>query len=42
MSLWQFQAAVDGYVKAHSPDDGKMTASEVDDVWKWLQEKGGS
>lgn len=39
MSMWQFMTAVDGYVKANSPDDGKLTSSDVDDVWEWLQSK---
>lgn len=42
MSMWQFLAALDGYVKANSPDDGKLTSAEVDDVWKWMQTKGNA
>lgn len=41
MSMWQFMAAVDGYIRANSTDDGKsLSKSEVDDLWKWLQVKG--
>lgn len=39
MSMWQFMAAVDGYIKANTPDDGKMTEPEVDELWDWLQSK---
>ncbi len=41
MSMWEFMAALEGYVKANSADDGKMSSAEVDDVWKWMQEKEG-
>lgn len=41
MSMWQFMAAVDGYIKANSTDEpGKLDGSEVDDIWEWLQGKG--
>jgi hypothetical protein len=40
MSMWQYLAAVDGYVKANSPDDGKLSSAEIDDVWQWMQTKG--
>ncbi len=40
MSVWQFMAAVDGYVKANSADDGKLDGKEIDDIWEWLQERG--
>jgi hypothetical protein len=39
--MWQFMAAVEGYVKAHTPDDGNLTDSEINDVWEWLQSKEG-
>ena len=42
MSLWQFMAAVDGYIEAHTPDDGSLTTQEVDDVWQWLEAKSAS
>lgn len=38
-SMWEFMAALDGYVKHHSEDDGKLSAGEVDDVWAWMQSK---
>ena len=37
MSMLQFHAAVEGYVKAHTPDDGKLSSADVDDVWEWMQ-----
>lgn len=39
MSMWQFMAAVDGYVKANTPDDGSLSESEIDELWEWLQSK---
>ncbi|WP_165699873.1 hypothetical protein [Rhizobium sp. Leaf321] len=39
MSMWQYMAAIDGYVQANTADDGKLSSSEVDDVWQWMQEK---
>ncbi len=41
LSMWEFMAALEGYVKANSSDGGKMTSAEVDDVWTWMQEKEG-
>ena len=40
MSMWQFMAAVDGYVRANSTDDG-LSSGEVEDVWAWMQSKEG-
>lgn len=40
MSMWQFMAAVDGYIKANTSEDKKaLSKSEVNDVWKYLQAK---
>ena len=37
MSVWQFMAAVEGYVKANTPkDNGKLTGAEKDDLAGWL------
>ena len=36
MSVWQFMAAFDGYVKANSKDDGGLSDSEVDELADWL------
>lgn len=39
MSMWQFMAAVDGYAKAHTPDDEKgLSTKEKDELWDWLNE----
>ncbi|SOC93552.1 hypothetical protein SAMN05216358_3731 [Rhizobium sp. AN5] len=37
MSVWQFMAAVDGYVEANTPDDGSLTTKEIDELWDWVQ-----
>lgn len=42
MSMWQFMAAVEGYAKAHAPDDGKISSSDADEVWQWMQAKDGA
>lgn len=36
MSMWQFMAAVDGYIEANASDDVALTAKEVDELWSWL------
>lgn len=39
MSMFQFFAAVDGFVKANSIDDDKtLTYKEKDALWEWLEE----
>ena len=43
MTMWQFMAAVDGYVTANSSEDNKgMSKKEQDDVWRWMQTKGNA
>ncbi|MNL52494.1 hypothetical protein D3C87_1756780 [compost metagenome] len=37
MTVWQFMAAVDGYVEANTPDDGSLTTQEIDELWDWVQ-----
>jgi hypothetical protein len=40
MSLFQYMAAVDGFADANSPDgEGKLSTSEADELWSWLQSK---
>lgn len=40
MSMWQFMAAVDGYIKANTSEDKKtLSRSEVNDVWQYLESK---
>ena len=36
MSVWQYMSAVDGYIRANSPDDGRLSAKEKDDLADWL------
>lgn len=38
LSLWQFAAAVEGYVEANSQDDGALSTQEIDELWAWVQE----
>lgn len=38
MSVWQFVAAVDGYVEANTPDDDRsLTVTEIDELWDFVQ-----
>lgn len=39
-SLWQFSAAWNGYVGAHSSQQGgaKLTAAEVDELFDWIDQ----
>lgn len=36
MSVWQFLAASEGYIKANSPEDGGLSEKEKDELWDWL------
>lgn len=38
MSVWQFFACVDGWMKANSAEEG-LSKQEQDDIWNWLQEQ---
>lgn len=39
MSLWQYLAALEGYIAANSSDDDKrISASEADELWQFIQE----
>lgn len=41
MSLWQFQAAVNGYLEAHaSGDDKGLARDEIDALGDWIEGKG--
>ncbi len=36
--MWQYMAALDGYIKANTPDEaGKLSESEKDDLWDWIR-----
>ncbi len=37
MSMWQYMAAIDGYITANSPDEKGLTAGETDDLWDFIQ-----
>lgn len=39
MSIWQFNAAIKGYVKANTSSDPRKFNSEEekDEMWDWLQ-----
>lgn len=36
MSVWQFAAALNGYVKAHTSSGEKLTDAEADDLFAWI------
>jgi len=37
MSVWQYVAAIEGYIAANSPDDDKgLTRKEEDELAEWL------
>lgn len=38
-SIWEFFAAVEGFAKANSPDDGTLTKSEEDELFEMVQAK---
>ncbi len=40
-SPWEFQAAVDGWVDANTPDEGgpALSEAEKDELWEWMQSK---
>lgn len=35
-SLWQFTAAWNGYVEANSPDDGRLSDCQVEELFNWI------
>lgn len=40
MSMWQYLAAVEGYVKANSVDDANgLSSREADELWEWMKNK---
>lgn len=39
-SIWEFQAAVDGWVAAHAPERANgLSEAEKDDLWEAVLEK---
>lgn len=41
MSLWQYSAAVQGWIDAHSPEAGEMNSAEQESVWAMVESKMG-
>jgi hypothetical protein len=41
LSIWQYRMALDGYVKANTPDDGSLTKAEEDQLWEMVEAKAG-
>lgn len=37
MSIWQYMAALDGFIAANSPEDKGLTSKEADDLWSWIE-----
>lgn len=42
MSMWQFIAAVEGWIKANTSEDeksegGMMAQKDADEIWEWMQ-----
>ncbi len=41
MSVWEYMAAVEGYAKAHNPEqNGGLSETEKDELWELVQERG--
>lgn len=42
MSVWQYLAALDGYVKANTSEKpGSLGGKEADELWEWMEKKAG-
>lgn len=42
LSVWQYLAALAGYISANSVDeDKKLSESEKDELWDWIKPDGG-
>jgi hypothetical protein len=39
-SMWQFAAAWNGYVAANSPDKGRLSEREVEELFDWIDVAG--
>lgn len=37
MSIWQFNAALAGYAKAHAGSDNKLSKAERDELFEWIE-----
>lgn len=42
MSMWQFFAALNGFIAANTSKDGnKLSESEADDLFEWIERDAG-
>lgn len=41
MSMWEFSAALDGYIEANTTDGKsvRMSDEEADEIWDWMQDR---
>ncbi|TCT42782.1 hypothetical protein [Martelella mediterranea] len=42
MSVWQFSAALDGYIRANSSEENdqtKLNDAQADEMWAWMQDQ---
>lgn len=40
MSMWQYMAAVDGYIKANTSEESAgLSGREADELWEWMKSK---
>jgi hypothetical protein len=41
LSMWEFMAAVEGWIKANSSEDssGSLGSKEADEIWEWMQQQ---
>lgn len=38
MSMWQYMAAIDGYIEAHGGEKAdRLTRDDEDELWEWLE-----
>lgn len=39
MSMWRYMAALDGWAKAHNPDEANsLSQQEADELWEWVKD----
>lgn len=42
MSMWQYLAALEGWVKSNTSEDGEnktISTKQADEIWDWMQTK---
>jgi len=39
LSMWEFMAAVEGWIKANTTEEssGTLGSKEADEIWEWMQ-----